>query len=378
MDTKKTRDRFILPFGSLAYLGAGLSLLVCYTNILLRIVAGQTLESTGINPHVQAVMMWAFALVAVIGLARDRKHHERSSPLVTGILALVVIIGTLYTFYDTRILIFGYILLLAAAFLNQNMMLVHLNRTVQAQAHELDTLNSTLEQRVEDQVGEIERLARLKRFLAPEVADLITTQDKESLLDSHRRYIATLFCDIRGFTSFSEGSEPEEVIGVLQTYHESLGRLVTEHGGTLAHRAGDGLMVFFNDPITCDEPVLKAVKLALQMRNTFDGLREDWKRRSYALGLGVGIAGGYATMGVIGFEGRYDYTANGNVVNLASRLCDEAADGEILISHKAFVEVENAVAVDNSRDLELKGLGELISVHNVTGLVEDVQARVSS
>lgn len=377
MDIRTNDGRFTLPFGWLAYLGAGLSLLMCYTNVLLRIGAGQTFGSIGLNPHVQAVLMWTFGLVAVIGLVRDRKHHERSSPLVTGIFALIVIVGTLYTFYDRSILIFGYILLVVAAFLNQNMMLLHLNRKVQAQAHELDTLNSTLERRVEAQVGEIERLARLKRFLAPEVAELVTAQDKGSLLDSHRRYIATLFCDIRGFTSFSEGSEPEEVIGVLQTYHERLGRLVAEHGGTLAHRAGDGLMVFFNDPIPSDEPVLKAIKLALEMRHTFDGLREEWKRRSYQLGFGVGIAGGYATMGVIGFEGRYDYTANGNVVNLASRLCDEAADGEILISHKAFVEVENAVEVEGTRQLDLKGFGEAIPAHNVIGLAEDVQARVS-
>jgi len=207
--------------------------------------------------------------------------------------------------------------------------------------------------------------------------ELFMMKAQGSLLDSHRRYIATLFCDIRGFTSFSEGSEPEEVIGVLQTYHERLGRLVAEHGGTLAHRAGDGLMVFFNDPIVCDEPVLKAVKLALEMRSTVDGLREDWKKRFYQLGFGVGIAADYATMGVIGFEGRYDYTANGNVVNLASRLCDEAADGEILISHKAFVEVENALEIEGSRQLDLKGFSEAIPAHNVIGLVEDLQARVS-
>lgn len=372
------------PFGSLAYLGAALSILMCYTNVIVRLFApflgislpprtGSPSSVFGINPHVQGVLMWAFGLLAVIGLARDKRYNQSKSPLIIGIAGFLVIVGTLYTYYDRTILLFGYLLLLVAAFVNQNTMLAQLNRTVQKQASDLESLNRNLEQQVTAQVGEIERLARLKRFLSPEVANLITTGGNDHLLDCHRRYICTLFCDIRGFTSFSEAAEPEEVIGLLQSYHERLGRLVAQHNGTLAHRAGDGLMVLFNDPLSCDQPVLQAVKLALEMRNAFGPLKEHWEKRGYQLGFGVGIANGYATVGVVGFEGRYDYTANGNVVNLASRLCGEAADGQILISHKAFVDVENDVEVEQSLEFDLKGLGRAVTAHNVVGFANNGQ-----
>lgn len=161
--------------------------------------------------------------------------------------------------------------------------------------------------------------------------------------------------------------EPEEVMGVLQSYHNDIGKLVAEAGGTIDYRAGDGLMVFFNDPLPCDEPVFSAVQLALEMRRCFTTLNQGWKKQGYDLGLGVGIGSGYATLGVVGFEGRYDYTANGNVVNLAARLCDAAKDGQILINHKAFVEVEQKVEAEPTGNLSLKGFSGDIRAYNVLG-----------
>lgn len=356
-------------FGWLAFLGAGLSVAACYAKAILGLavsVAG--VAALQVNPHLQAVVMWVFGLLAVIGLAQDRRHHEQVWPLALGMAGLAVIVGTLYTFYDVRILVLGYICLIVAAFLNQNILLKGLYQTVRQQAHELRELNSTLEQRVERQVTEIEQLAKLKRFLAPEVAELITSRDSESLLDSHRGYIAALFCDLRGFTEFSERIDPEDVINVLQTYHERLGQLVAAHGGTISHRAGDGLMVVFNDPIPCDDPVLKAVALAVDMRDAMAGLLPKWEKLGYQLGFGVGVASGYATLGVIGDEGRYDYTANGNVVNLASRLCDEAESGQILISQKAHGEVEDHIEAEPVDSLRVKGITLPVKAYQVVRL----------
>ncbi len=367
-----------LPFGALAFLGAAVSVVFCYANVLIGLMApliGITVADSAdsptvlaMNPHLQAVLMWSFGLVTVVGLARDRKRLGHAIPLATSVVAFVVIVGTLYINYDVRILILGYVLLVVAAFLNQTSMLIALHRTVGKQASELAVMNKTLEGRVHDQVAEIERLARLRRFLAPAVADMVTAQNEAALLESHRRYIAAVFCDIRGFTAFTESIEPEESIAVLQAYHESLGRLVAAHGATIDHRAGDGLMVFLNDPLPCDQPVLAAVRLALEMRETFAALNARWRKLGYELGFGVGIASGYATLGVVGYEGRYDYTANGGCVNLAARLCDEAADGEILISGKAYVDVENEVEAGDPRRLVLKGFAQPIDARAVTGL----------
>ncbi|WP_421868826.1 adenylate/guanylate cyclase domain-containing protein [Motiliproteus sp.] len=364
-----------LPFGLLAYAGAALSLLACYAQIIASLVAplfGITTalypDNPAINPHLQAVLMWVFGLVTVIGLARDRAQSSRRHPLVVGVCGLLVIVLTLYLYYDVRILILGYILLIVAALLNQNARLLTLKRQVAAQARELETINQSLEQRVTEQVNEINRLNRLKRFLAPEVVDLIVTQGKEPLLNSHRGYIATLFCDIRGFTSCSERIEPEESIEVLQRYHEHIGRLISQHQATIDHRAGDGLVVFFNDPLPCQQPVLSALKLALEIRSSFDQLNIDWHKRGYNLGLGVGIASGYATLGTVGFEDRYDYTANGSCVNLASRLCDEAASGQILMDHNSYLEVEQQVVAAPPREFRLKGFSQQVSTYEVRGL----------
>lgn len=222
-----------LPFGFLAYAGVGMSILFCYADVLAVLLAPlMGLTPSGINPHVQSVAMWAFALVAVIGLLKNAMQHGARWPLVLGAAGLAVIVGTLYTFYDIRILILGYLLLVAGAVLNPVRLLADLNRSVRTQAAELAQLNDSLEQRVGMQVEEIERLARLKRFLSSEVADLITSEGKESLLESHRRLIACLFCDVRNFTAFSDAVEPEEVMDILQSVHQRMGRLVAAHGGT--------------------------------------------------------------------------------------------------------------------------------------------------
>jgi class 3 adenylate cyclase len=259
-----------------------------------------------------------------------------------------------------------------AALLNQNARLSQLNhavenqsRVVASQAEELAALNDNLERRVSEQVEEIDKLARLKRFLAPGVARAVLDEHRESMLESHRNYIVTLFCDMRGFTGFSESIEPEEVMEVLQSYHQHMGKLVAEHGGTIDHRAGDGLMIFFNDPLPCDQPELKAVDLALAMRDRFGELNAAWQKQGYALGFGIGIASGYATLGIVGYEDRYDYTANGNAVNLASRLCDEAGDGQILISKKTYLAVEDRVEVSEVGELALKGIGKPVVAYDL-------------
>ena len=364
-------DRRRLPFGFVAFVGAATSLVFCYVQVLISLMAPLFgLAAFEMNLHLQAVFMWAFALVTVSGLARDRRHHHSNLPLILSGAAVLIIAGTLYTYYDIRILILGYVLLVISALLNQNRILVSLNKEVRTQARQLGELNSTLEKRVESQVAEIGRLARLKRFLAPEVADLITSEGNESLLDHHRRYIACLFCDIRDFTPLTEELEPEEVMNVLQTFHESLGRLIAKRGGTIGYRAGDGLMVFFNDPLPCDAPVFEAASLALEMKSTFIDARREWERLGHKLGLGMGIAGGYATLGFVGYEGRFDYTAIGNVVNIASRLCDNAGDGEILINQRAYLDIEGEVQAERRGPLDLKGVGKQVESYHVVKLSE--------
>jgi adenylate cyclase len=230
-----------------------------------------------------------------------------------------------------------------------------LHDTVQRQAAELEAWNRTLEQRVAAQLGEIERLGALKRFLPPQVAELITASGDQRPLDSHRREITVVFCDLRGFTAFAEMAEPEEVMGVLRQYHEALGRLIFRHEGTLERFVGDGLVVLFNDPLPCPEPEARAVRMALQMRAAIAELSQDWRKRGHELGFGVGIAQGFATLGTIGFEGRSDYAAIGPVANLASRLCDEATDAEILVSQRVLSAVEPLVEAEPAGELALKG-----------------------
>jgi adenylate cyclase len=238
---------------------------------------------------------------------------------------------------------------------------------IQSQAVQLEDWNRQLEERVNEQVQELIRVGRLKRFLAPQLADLIVSSGDEAVLESHRREITVVFCDLRGFTSFAESGEPEDVMGVLREYHTVLGKTIFEFEGTLERFTGDGLMVFFNDPVPCDDPALRAVRMVVAMRERVGELVQEWQRRGHDLDLGIGVAQGYATLGRIGFEGRFDYAAIGTVTNLAARLCDRAEGGQILISQRVFAETEDAVHAEPFTEIELKGL-KPVGVFNVVGL----------
>jgi adenylate cyclase len=234
-----------------------------------------------------------------------------------------------------------------------------------SQAAELATWNKTLEQRVADQLGEIERMGKLRRFLSPQVADLIVASGMEKQLQSHRREITALFCDLRGFTSFSETSDPEDVMMLLRDYHAAIGQIIIKYGATLEHFAGDGAMLIFNDPLPIDKPELQAVRMALEMRDAIETLTEKWRRLGHDIGFGIGISNGFATLGTIGFEGRFDYAAIGTVSNIASRLCDEAKPGQILISPRVLMAVEDTMKVEPVGELTLKGIRRPMTAYNV-------------
>jgi class 3 adenylate cyclase/HAMP domain-containing protein len=228
--------------------------------------------------------------------------------------------------------------------------------TVQQQADQLLNWNRSLEERVEKQLGEIERIRKLERFLAPQVAQLIASSDgHDSLLDSHRREVTVVFCDLRGFTAFTESTEPEEAMAVLREYHAALGELIFRYEGTLDRYAGDGVMILFNAPIEFADHTKRAVKMAVEMRDTIGLLTQKWRNRGHSLGFGVGIALGYATLGQIGFEQRLEYAAIGSVTNLASRLCDEAKANQIVVSRRVFGMVEPWAEGNSLEELNLKG-----------------------
>jgi adenylate cyclase len=233
------------------------------------------------------------------------------------------------------------------------------------QAADLAKWNKTLENRVQEQVTKIERLDRLKRFLPPQVAELILTSGDERALDSHRRDVTVVFCDLRGFTAFSETSEPEEVMNILREYHEAIGSIIHKFQGTIEHFAGDGVMAMLNDPMPCPEPCVQAVRMAAEMRSAVGGLSEKWRKHGFELGFGIGIAHGYATLGRIGFEGRSEYAAIGAVPNLASRLCDEAKNGQILIDNKVQAAVEAIAELEPLAELKLKGFHRPVNAANV-------------
>ena len=236
---------------------------------------------------------------------------------------------------------------------------------VEAQSQELVKLNQQLEQRVADQVGEIERMSRLRRFLPPQVADLIVASGAEKQLESHRREITALFCDLRGFTGFTESADAEDVMALLRDYHAAIGEIIIKYNGTLERYAGDGVMVVFNDPVPVENPALQAVLMALEVRDAIGALTETWRRWGHDIGFGIGIAHGFATLGTIGFEGRFDYAAIGTVSNVASRLCDEAKPGQILISPRVLTKVENAVKVEPAGEFALKGIRRPLAAYNV-------------
>jgi len=236
--------------------------------------------------------------------------------------------------------------------------------TIATQTVELADWNRTLEARVAEQLGELEKMTRLRRFLSPTLAELILTQGEE-ILESHRREIAVLFADLRGWTDFSATTEPEEVMGVIGSFHAAMGELILEYDATVGWFAGDGLMVWFNDPIPCPDPAASAVRMAVAMREAMVELKSEWHRRGHELDFSVGIALGYATLGRIGFEGRYDYGAVGSVMNLASRLCDEALPGQIVVSRRVLAAVEEVAAVEPVGALTLKGFGKPVETFAV-------------
>jgi len=243
---------------------------------------------------------------------------------------------------------------------------------LEAQTEQLKDWNKSLEERVEKQLAEIERIRRLERFLPPQVAQLIASSDgHDSLLDSHRREVTVVFCDLRGFTAFTEATEPEEAMNVLREYHAALGELIFKYEGTLDRYAGDGVMVLFNAPIQFSDHTRRAVKMAVEMRDAIGALTERWRNRGHSLGFGVGIALGYATLGQIGFEQRLEYAAIGSVTNLASRLCDEAKAGQIVVSRRVYGMVEPWVEGRALDDLQLKGFNHPMLAVEILGWRED-------
>jgi adenylate cyclase len=241
--------------------------------------------------------------------------------------------------------------------------------TVRRQAAELAEWNTQLESRVAEQVTELERSNRLRRFLSPQLADLVTGD--ESLLQSHRREIVVLFADIRNFTPFAEASEPEEVMSVLAQYHKALGALIHEYQGTLERFTGDGIMVFFNDPILHDDAAERAVRMALKIRDAVKDLSVGWRRRGHDLALGQGIAQGFATLGRIGFEGRFDYAAIGSVTNMSARLCSDAGPWQVLVTDQILAAIEEKADAEFVGDVQPKGFSRTVRVHNIRAMKEE-------
>jgi len=239
---------------------------------------------------------------------------------------------------------------------------------VRQQAAALKEWNAKLEERVSKQVGELERMSALKRFFAPAVCEAILSAGEKSILAPHRREICYVFVDLRGFTAFTDSAEPEEVQAVLREYHTTMGELISKHEGTLDRFAGDGILLFFNDPLPVPEPARRAATMALEMQAQFVPLRARWSKLGYDLDLGIGIAKGFATLGAFGYENRFDYSAIGGVVNLAARLCDEAGPGEIFIDRRARAELDEIAAVDVLGALELKGYTHSVPAFRLTSL----------
>jgi class 3 adenylate cyclase len=239
---------------------------------------------------------------------------------------------------------------------------------IKALQDQVREMNQDLEAKVQAQVGEIERVGRLKRFLAPQLAQAIISAGDEKVLDNHRREVAAFLCDLRGFTSFSETAEPEDIMTLLSEYHGAVGPLIRKYEGTLDRFTGDGMLVFFNDPLPCPDPAARAAKLALEMRDAVAKLIPVWAKRGHALGFGIGMAQGYATLGRIGFEDRFDYTAIGAVINLAARLCGDAKDGQILATGRLCAAIEDTIELEDLGERELRGMSRPIAVHNLVKL----------
>jgi adenylate cyclase len=234
----------------------------------------------------------------------------------------------------------------------------------------LRELNEQLEQRVEAQVAQLQRLGELKRFFSPAVVDAIVSAGERSILAPHRREISYVFADLRGFTAFTDAAEPEEVQAVLRDFHEAMGRVVTEHQATIDRFAGDGILIFLNDPFPISEPGMRAARMALAMQAQFQPIKSRWSKLGYELDLGIGIAQGYATLGAFGFEGRLDYSAVGGVVNLAARLCSEAAGGQILIDRRAWAALDEKAEVEPVGPLTLKGYAKPVAAYALKRMLD--------
>jgi len=243
-----------------------------------------------------------------------------------------------------------------------------LHDEVQSQSAELSEWNKKLEQRVQEQVNQLERLGRLKRFFSPQLAELIVSGEAEDPLKTHRRELTVVYLDLRGFTAFAESAEPEEVMEILHEYHAAMGKLILEYEGTLEHFAGDGMMIFFNDPVPVENPAERAVRMTLAMRERVKELTIKWRKLGHDLDFGVGIAQGYATIGAIGFEGRWEYGAIGSVPNLSARLCGEAKPSEILVSQRVFASVEEIVEAEAMGELMLKGFHRPVAAYKILAL----------
>lgn len=249
-----------------------------------------------------------------------------------------------------------------------------LTDTVQAQSAKLAEWNAKLEERVNEQLGQLEGLSRLKRFFSPQLAEAILTGGADNPLVSHRREVTVVFLDLRNFTAFAETSEPEEVMRVLREFHTEMGKLILEHGGTLERFTGDGMMIFFNDPVVVSDPAERALRMAVAMRERVNEMSVVWRKQGYDLSLGIGIAQGYATIGAIGFEGRLDYGAVGAVTNLAARLCGEAKGGQVLTNRKTLSKFEQLVEAEPVGELALKGFARPISVYSIKALAKGVDS----
>lgn len=357
------------PIGSGAVVATIGSLIICYSGVVGITFFG--IKGLVFNPHFQAVLMWALALAAVYYLVRNRQRHKGNLPLILGGVAAGTLITTLYFHYNEQIEAAAYVLLVIATFLNQNLLLTEMHETEQRQSAEIAELNRQLAERVASQQDRIGRLGRLRHFLAPEIANIVIGDDRQDLLRSHRRYIACLFCDLRNFTALSEDAEPEEVIEILERFHDRAGARISARGGTIGFRSGDGIMAFFNDPVPCKEPTLDAISTALEIRESFQTVKAPLTRLGHDIGLGIGVASGFATLGLVGLQGRTDYTAIGSVVNAASRLCDAAEDSQILASHRAYMDVEGKVEADTVPSIQLKGFTrpvEIAAIRSVQGL----------
>jgi class 3 adenylate cyclase len=314
-----TEIRLAIPFGFPALFFAFASMAMCTGPAVAEFLFDLPENSLDPNPHVQALLMSVLGLISVVAMWRDSKTHHRRLPVALGVIGVASMVATLYIRYHAEIEALSYALLAVAAILNLHSFAGMLSQTAQFQAKKIELLNQVVNEKLRIKTDEIDRLSLLKQLVPPPVADLVVGAKSEEALRTHRRYVACLFCDLRGFTAFSDDAEPEEVIAVLNEYHGDIDRLAGHHNGTIGFRAGDGIMVFFNDPLPCDEPVLSAVRLALEA----------------------------------------------HCVNIAARLCASANDGQILMSQRAHADVAKQIDAEILPAFAIKGIAQPVTTYSV-------------